>query len=199
MRKETISSEKQSVRNPRFLLCDITGNADLSMTDEEWVSSPIQCLDKAVNERPGIIIVRFGRTCIRDRLALIELCAALKRNTSVNKTPVLALLSAKHQKLIKDLNETGVDFIRCIGDVRLDSTMVRKIIQELGVCDQPGRLLAMICPFIHYIKMDSKNEMKVCGAYRNRMVLGGSRLHEICEKENHLHCEYYLNPKFDQR
>ena len=99
--------------------------------------------------------------------------------------------------MIKDLNSAGVDFIKYIGDVRLDSTMIGKIIQELGPGDQPGRILAMICPFIHYIKIDSIKELTVCGAYRNRMVLGGGRLHEICEKENHLHCEYYLNPKFD--
>lgn len=27
----------------------------------------------------------------------------------------------------------------------------------------------------------------------NRMVLGGKRLHEVCETLNHLQCEYFLN------
>jgi hypothetical protein len=27
------------------------------------------------------------------------------------------------------------------------------------------------------------------------MVLGGSRLHETCETEAHLGCEYYLHPR----
>jgi len=42
------------------------------------------------------------------------------------------------------------------------------------------------------------NSMTVCRAYGNRMVLGGERLHEICETSNHLHCDYFLNSRLIQ-
>ena len=43
------------------------------------------------------------------------------------------------------------------------------------------------------IGSDDQEELTVCGAYMNRMVLGGKRLHEVCETLNHLHCEYFIN------
>ncbi len=37
--------------------------------------------------------------------------------------------------------------------------------------------------------------MTVCGAYSDRLVLAGRRLHELCEAEAHTHCEYFLRSK----
>jgi hypothetical protein len=57
------------------------------------------------------------------------------------------------------------------------------------------RYLAVLCPFLHYSRIDSQREMTVCGAYLDRLVLGGRWLREVCETEDHLHCEYFLNPR----
>jgi hypothetical protein len=73
--------------------------------------------------------------------------------------------------------------------------MEGKIIDELGPDDRLERHLPVLCSFLHYREIDAQHELTVCGAYRDRMVLGGFWLHEICETENHLHCEYYLNPR----
>ena len=196
IKDEMNSMDKRSARTLRFLLCDTSGNVgELSSPEEEWVPSPIQCLDKAIDGKPGIIVIRFGKMPIREREALLELSAALKRNIHTQKCPVLALLHSKHRKLIEDLKQAKVDYVRYIGDARLDSTRMRKIIDGLGPDDRLERHLAIICPFLNYSKIDSRHEMTMCGAYLNRMVLGGRRLHEICETEDHLHCEYYLNPR----
>jgi hypothetical protein len=197
MKEKNISIAKRPLKILRFLICDTTGNVgELSSLEEEWVPSPIQCLDKAINEKPGIIVIRFGKMPIREREALVELSAALKRNIYTQKCPVLALLNSKHRKLIEDLKQAKVDYLRDIGDAELDSTRICEIIDGLGTDDLIERHLTILCPFLNYSKIDSRHEMTMCGAYLNRMVLGGYRLHDICENEKHFHCEYYLNPRF---
>lgn len=179
----------------RFLLCDTTGNVELSSPDGQCFSSPVQCLDKAVDRRPRIIVIRFGRMAFREREALVELSGALKRNSHTRSCPVLALLHSKHRKLMEDLERAKVDHIRYVGDTRLDSIQVREIIEGLGPEDRLERHLETVCPFLHYSKIDLQHEMAVCGAHLDRMVLGGGRRHELCETDDHLHCEYYLSPR----
>ena len=180
----------------RFLLCDLAGGfVDPSSPGEEWVASPIQCLNKAVEWKPSIIVVSFGQMPIREREALVELSSVLKRNSHTKQCPVLALLRSRHRKLIEDLERAEVDYVRYIGDAKLASSLVRKIIEDLGPGYRPDRHLEALCPFLHYSKVDAQHEMTVCGAYLDRLVLGGPRLHELCEAEDHLTCEYYLNPR----
>jgi len=196
MKEKMTSIEKHPRLALRFLLCDTTGNFDeLWSSDEQRVSSPIQCFDKTVDEKPEIVLVRFGRISFREREDLVELSAALKRNSHTQMCPTLALLHTKHRKLMEDLKKAKVDYIRYVGDGKLASAQVREIINGLGPADRLERHLAMLCPFLHYSKIDCQHEMTVCGAYLDRMVLGGRRLHEICETEAHLHCEYYLKPR----
>ena len=178
----------------RLLVCDTAGGAADSPS-EKWVSSPIQCLDKAVDWKPGIIVVSFLRVSIREREALMELIMALKRNSHTKHRPLLTLLHSRNRALIEDLEQAKVDYVRHIGDAKQDASLVREIIKELGPGDRPDRHLEMLCPFPHYSMIDSRREMTVCGAYLERMVLGGRRLHELCETEDHLHCEYYLSPR----
>lgn len=190
------TSDEGPARNHRFLLCDAAGNVDeFSSPEEEWVSSPVQCLNRAVDIKPELIVVRIGRIPLREREALVELTAALKRNSHTRKCPVMVLLQSKHRKLIADLNRAGVDFVKYIEKIMLDSSQMRKIIYELGPDNRLERHLAVLCPFLHYREIDAQHELTVCGAYLDRMVLGCRWLHEICETENHLHCEYYLNPR----
>jgi len=196
MNKEVNSMDKCSVRTLRFLLCDTAGNVGEQWSPEgEWVSSPIQCLEKAIDKKPGIIVIRFGKMPIREREALVELSAALKRNIHTQKCPVLALLHSKNRKLIEDLKQANVDYVRYIGDAGLDSNRMRRIIDGLGTDDRLEKHLAILCPFLNYSKIDARHEMTMCRAYLDRMVLGGRRLREICETEVHLYCEYYLNPR----
>ena len=192
MLKEKISAnDKKPARNLRFLLCDTTGSVgELSPPEEEWVSSPVQCLDRAVDARPKIIVIRFGKMPIREREALVELIAVLKRNSHTRKCPVLALLHSKHRRLLEDLNRAGADFAQYVEDTPLVSRQMREIIDGLGPGDRLQQHLEALCPSLHYCGIDSQHEMKVCGAYLDRMVLGGRWLHEVCETANHLQCEY---------
>jgi len=170
-------------------------NKELSLPEENWVPGPVRCLDRAVALEPEFIVVRIGRVPLRTREVLVELSAALKRYSHIRQCPVLALLKSKHLKLIEDLKGAGVDFVKNMGEITLNSSQMRKIIAELGPDDHLAGQLAVLCPFLHYRGIDDRHELTICGAYLDRMVLGGRRLHEICETEIHLHCEYYLNPR----
>jgi len=195
-KEETKSTGADTGGNLRFLLCDIAcGIADPPSPKEEWVASPIQCLERAVDWKPKIIVILFGQMSIREREALVELSTALKRNSHTKQCPVLVLLRSKHRKLIEDLERAKADYVRYIGEVKLNSSIVREIIENLGSEDRLRRHLETLCPFLHYSKIDSQREMTVCGAYLDRMFLGGRRLHELCQTKAHLHCEYYLNPR----
>jgi len=167
----------------------------LAPAEEIWVSSPIQCLDKTVDEAPELIIICFGQISIKEREALVELCAALKRNRHTRHYPVVAMISGKQRILLESLNRAGVDFVRYIGEMTLDSMQLRKFIDNLGSDDRLERHLTALCPFLHYSEIDSRHELTMCGAYLDRMILGGRWLHDICETQSHLHCEYYLNPR----
>ena len=38
-------------------------------------------------------------------------------------------------------------------------------------------------------------ELVVCGAYLDRLVLESVRRHHVCESEDHLRCDYFLKPR----
>ncbi|MBN1830958.1 MAG: hypothetical protein JW896_02505 [Deltaproteobacteria bacterium] len=182
-------------KNIRYLLCDTWGKTEPELEGGEWVQSPIQCLDRAVETKPNIIVVRFWQMPIREREALVDLCTTLKWNSYTRKIPVLALLHAKHRGLIEDLQHADVDFARFFSERSLNSGRMIEIIGSLGAKDRVERQLKMLCPYLHYDAIDAKCEMILCGAYKDRMVLGGKWLHKMCETGEHLHCEYYLKPR----
>ena len=57
-------------KNLRYLLCDVSGRFEPKSEGEEWVSSTTQCLDRAVEGKPRIIVVRFGPMPIQERETL---------------------------------------------------------------------------------------------------------------------------------
>ncbi|QTA81072.1 Uncharacterized protein dnl_33960 [Desulfonema limicola] len=183
------------IKRFQFLLCDTTGRSnEFSASDNNFTASPIQCLDKAVDGNHEIIILSFNSMNIKERETFMELCAVLKQNSHTSSYPVLVLLDSKHREILEYLDKAGVDFIKYTDQARLDSFSIQAIIDELGPGDHVKHHLEELCPFMNYSRIDSRIEMTLCGAYLNRMVLGGCRLHEICETREHLACEYYINP-----
>jgi hypothetical protein len=179
----------------RFLVCDITGQFELTSSEGEWAMSLIQFLDKAVDLKPGITVVRFGEMEISERKTPVELCAALKRNRHTRERPVLALLPAKHRRIMEELAGASVDFIKFVGEETLSAPLIIELIDGLGPDDRIEHQLQVVCGYLHYDTIDARHEITVCGAYLDRMVLGGTYLREICHTEKHLQCEYFLNPR----
>jgi hypothetical protein len=189
------SRKVQTEKDLRYLLCDISGRFEPKSEGEEWVGSTTQCLDRAVEAKPRTIVVRFGPMPIRERETLVELCVVLKRNTRTRNAPLLVLLHEKHRGLIEDLKRAGVDFIKFIAETRLSSSRMIEMIDGLGPDDRVDRQFEMLCPHLHYDAIDACHEMTVCGAYLDRMVLGGKWLHKVCATEHHSTCKYFLNPR----
>ena len=177
--------------SPSLLLCDGTGRFDQASCGDEWIATSIGCFDKATQEQPDLIFVRFGVEGTGKRECLLELCAALKRNRHTRGCTVVAMLPGWHRALLERLRKASVDYVLRIGDTILDEPQLRVATASLGVSDRPDRLLEQLCPFLR----DCAGGITVCGAYLDRMVLGGPRLRAVCHTENHCWCAYYLRPR----
>lgn len=176
----------------RFLLCDIAAPAVPPGGDWKVAASPMRCLARAIEGNPGCIAVRFRDESARQRRALIELCALLKRNAGTCGIPLLAVLPAKHRLLMSRLKKAGVDYLRIAADLESDSAALPAALRDFSQADLIEARLAEICPNLNYRKIDERRDLAVCGAYRNRLVLGGQRLHGQCETPGFLKCPYFI-------
>jgi hypothetical protein len=179
------------------LVCDISGEMHGMMqeSDSILVNSPVQCLNQAIIEQPNAVVIRFGDITLRERDALMELCSVLKQNQYTKGIGIVALLCSRHRVVMERLRDAGVEYVKFLAKVEPSQALIDITTNKLEPKDQMNFQLEILCPYLHYSKIDSRHEMTVCGAYLDRMVLGGHRLHEICETRGHLHCEYYLNPR----
>jgi hypothetical protein len=114
---------------------------------------------------------------------------------NIRETPLLALLLAKQRELMEDLENAGVDFVKLMAEETLSSSLIIEIINGLSPGDRVEQHMQRVCTYLHYEGIDTRQEIKVCGAYLDRMVPGGKDLHEICHTDKHLRCEYFLNPR----
>ena len=157
--------------------------------------SPVSCMDAAVSYAYEGILIYFSTPQIGARDSLIDLCADLNKNPLSRHTHRCVSLEYRHRGLLTKLSEVGVTYV----DIRLPNEAANpwRIWERSMAWDTVLRIeshLSQLCPFLHYEPISETNELITCGAYRNRMVLGGTRLRDVCQTETHLHCEYYLNP-----
>lgn len=179
----------------QFLLCDVTGRFGGLAGRELGVTSPIQCLDRAVEENPEIIVWRFGCAPLWVHEWLVELVSILKRNSHTRSCNILALLQTRHRQLLQRLVLAGLDYVEYTDSTLLEATQIQKFLQRLGPDNNAAHQLEKLCPYLRYSRLKDSGDFILCGAYLERMVLGGTRLHKICETENHCSCEYFMNPR----
>lgn len=178
-----------------LILCDPSGKAAIPGMGQNCTKSPILCFDLAVDQEVDMVIVRFGPMPSPLRSRLVILCQALNHNSHTKECLILALFDSWQRELMEELKMAGVDFVKCVGDMVLDPASLHEIISSLKLDDLLDNRLASLCPYLHYRVTETNNEMTVCGAYKDRMVLGGERLQVKCESLKHRECEFFLSPR----
>ncbi len=174
----------------KTLVCDIAAGDRFCLDNRDQTSSPVQCIEKALSENYELIVIYFPARPIKQRDALIELCALLKRNDHTCRIPVLALLPVKHRALLEKLSEVKVEYAKIINHESVANTY-----QHIDARDAVSTVLSGWCPYIAYQPIDRHRELVVCGAYYSRLVLSGNRLARTCQHPDFKSCPYFQSPK----
>lgn len=158
--------------------------------------SPMQCFNHAVSEKTGLILIIVAARNCSSRDQMMELCRCLKNDPLTKGVPIVVLAEVLHRDMLVKMQEVGVESTEMY---RMNAGIdLKQIADRFFLQDFPFRiehLLQKLCPFLNYIQIDNQHDIAVCHAYKNRMFLGGKRLHEVCETGNHLHCDCFLNPR----
>ncbi len=181
-----------AVRGGQLLLVDPAGLVG-DASPGERVASTMQCLERTAGGGVDTVAVVAGSSALAQRFALPDLVGMLKRSGRVGR--VVVVVPHRHRMLLESFRRNGADFIVVMNFGRLDSAGIGEAADRLCPDDSPERQLALVCPFLNYSAIDARTELTVCGAYRNRMVLGPQRLRSCCETAAHAQCEQYLSPR----
>ncbi|MDA3957595.1 hypothetical protein [Oceanispirochaeta sp.] len=184
----------------RGILCDISVN-EWNGSDGEilFTSSPISCLSLTEIQNPDFVFIRFSYGSIELNSKLIELCTCLKRDRRITSIPVIALLDYPQRVLVEKLIETGVTFIAYLTDPIINKQKLTHYYRSSDSQLEPFTTAASVCPFLNYEVYNANEEISLCGADYNRLVINKRRMNHFCSNRNHLSCPFYLNPKTIKR
>ena len=185
-----------SIESP-ILICQPNQNLEVAKTGDVTITPDLlTCLSEATSRHFGLIIIDLTTKMISLRNDIIELCRCLNTHPLTKNTSVLVLVEFSHRNMAVRLADAGVRFMNIVQPgTPIDPEYLLRLVHLDDPSVNINRILARLCPFIHYSPIDDQCELTTCKAYRNRMVLGGSRLHDVCEKDNHVHCEYFIKPR----
>ena len=187
--------EEHQMETDRCLILDPSGVLGRKCAGEERVLTTARCLERAAERSAHMVVILFGNISSARQGGLVDFVSILKRNAKTADVAVVAVLPARHRLLIEALKMVQTDYVLIIPKNTTDSYCIGASLNKLTPQDHPEHILKEICPRLNYSPIDSQREIMLCGAYRDRMVLGGSRLRETCETSAHLDCEFYLNPR----
>jgi hypothetical protein len=160
------------------------------------VTSPVACLHNASGKEYDLIVIMFDPGALKGREAIVELCAALKRNRHTMQVPLLCVLPSKHRDLLERLEDAGVEYVIILD---LQDRILQSRLETFAFGPSKeyeiNTILSEVCPHINYFPVSRDKEILYCGAYPNRLVLGPYRLRQYCENNNHINCEYFQNPR----
>jgi len=188
------------IQEKSILICRLIKKPEILNSEGMLIThNPIDCFTKALSVNPGLILIIFSARIVSMQDQVIELCSCFKDNPITKEIPILVLMEILHRDLIVKLQKArvaAIEIYRPNVSIDLRNMATRALNNEpfLNI----NQLLKKLCPSLNSIKIDNQRDLTVCRAYGNRMVLGGERLHEICETSNHLHCDYFLNSRLIQ-
>ena len=183
------------IKEKPVLVCRLGQTPEMThCEDAQIVQTPMECFSRAVSGRPELIAIVFSARNMSARHWVLELCRCLKNNPLTREIPVVVLMETIHREMMVKLEETGVTLFKNYkADIIIDLNRIKDLVKRGGPSMGIRETIKKLCPTLNRVGSDDEEELTVCGAYMNRMVLGGKRLHEVCETLNHLHCEYFIN------
>jgi CheY-like chemotaxis protein len=187
------SFEPAGADNRSILLCVNDDLHPAATEDAVWAETPVVCLTAATENRYDLIVIYITGSTLLKAGPTTELCAILKQNRHTRSYPVMALCSSVNRRIVERLAAAGVDFV-VFKTIDRDAAP-RILLDRMKEENRPGRVLARLCPYIHYEPIDEDKELTTCRAYANWLVLGPRMLRELCETAGHLNCPYYRNPR----
>lgn len=179
----------------RYLVCDASGDADEAHRHGLWTRSPLSCLERAIETVPDVILIRFPEPSDPTLEMYLELCELLKHGRRTQGCGITALMPGKDRCLMDKLHLAGVDYAVTAFGGGLDDGKVLTLLGSLDESHRVDHCRLALCPYLHNVTVDAFRSMSICGAYLDRMALGGRRLHELCETENHAGCDYFQAPR----
>ncbi len=183
--------------NEKILICGFDKRVEIVKHEGVTVVwNSLFCLNEATIADYGLVIFDFTvglNSLVRSEI--IDLCRCLKINPMTRETPLFASIDRWHRKIAEQMKDAGLDYmgVRKYPE-RIDPRYISELIRTTKISVRIDNVVSRLCPFMNYERIDDRSELILCGAWRNRMVLGGKRLHDLCETGNHLHCDYFLNP-----
>ena len=157
--------------------------------------TPLACLNEATGGDYGLIVVSFSTRTVSARGETIELCKYLKNNPLTTRTPLVVTMEVPHRGIAVALKNSGVELLEVRSpEAPVDPERLKSLVHGGEASIYIDRVLTRMCPFLNYNPVDDQRELITCRAYRNRMVLGGRRLHEVCEVSDYSHCDIFLHP-----
>jgi hypothetical protein len=180
-----------------ILVCNLTQKLHVAEGPGVTLTkTPLSCLNLATQNAFSLFMMFFCPWTGSDSSRLVELCGCLKSNRLIRKTPVLVIVTSWDRGLIERLCAVKVDWIHGAGPTDPQDPMAYQ--SALGVpggISEAGTVLSRLCPFLNHDSVEDGVRLITCGAWRNRMVLGGDRLRKVCETFSHRDCAFFLDPR----
>ncbi|MCF8118246.1 MAG: hypothetical protein K9K33_17725 [Desulfarculaceae bacterium] len=158
-------------------------------------TSPIAFLARAIQGGCGQLVVFLEWSTSYEKETLLELCAVLRTSPATMDLPLGCILHEPQREVLAALDKAEVEWVLFFSpDQPLLPTLLTSLERGNGRWLRLEKALREICPYLNYLPVEGGREMCVCGAYRNRMVLGQATLRDLCQVERHNSCPYFLDP-----
>ena len=182
------------IKETPIVICRLGQTPEIIHCEEaQIVQSSMECFSRATEDQAEFIVVVFSGWNIPVRHPVLELCRCLKNNPLTGEIPVIALMEGLHREMMVKLQENGVGlFDNYKATVPIDLKRIKDLARRKDYVVDIREAIKKLCPFLNHIDIEGDYVLTACGAYKNRMVLGGKRLHEICETLNYRLCDYFM-------
>lgn len=161
----------------------------------EVFTSPIAFLARAMEGGCRLLVVFLEWSRDQEKEALLDLCAVLRNSPNTRDIPLGCILHERHREVLVGLQQAAV---RWVSFPYADQPILPTLLLSPGYGDEKwlpvDDVLKEICPYLNYMPVEGSREICVCGAYRNRMVLGRKTLRDLCQLLEHHNCPYFLDP-----